>query len=76
MPTCTDTTYWRIVDLQDVVGVKYDKLFLIGSDFEEDIARETGKSFFQPWGWLRNHKSKPWGHGVSLKKGKESEWTN
>ena len=26
MPTCTDTTYWRMVDLQDVIGVKYDKL--------------------------------------------------
>lgn len=168
MPACTDTTYWRLVDLQDVVGVKYDKLFLIGSEFEEDIARGTGadwkdgdflswdkdllllvkdnkivykdaieksdksfyafdkfcvsedsivdplceyhkkgwplienstlyyvrtdiirgkryytlynkyrmehgKTFFQPWGWLRDHKSTPWGHGVSLKKGNESD---
>ena len=22
MPSCTDTTYWRLVDLQDVIGVK------------------------------------------------------
>ena len=42
MPSCTDTTYWRLVDLQDVIGVKYDKLYLIGSEFEEDIAKGTG----------------------------------
>ena len=41
MPSCTDTTFWRIVDLQDVIGVKYDKLFLIGSEFEDDIAKVT-----------------------------------
>ena len=42
MPSCADTTYWRIVDLQDVIGVKYDKLFIIGSDYEKDIAKGTG----------------------------------
>ena len=42
MPSCADTTYWRIVDLQDVLGIKYDKLFLIGSDFEKEIAEGTG----------------------------------
>lgn len=41
MPACADTTYWRLVDLQEVLGVKYDRLYIIGSDFEEDIAQGT-----------------------------------
>lgn len=40
MPLCADTTYWRVVDLQDVVGVKYDRLCIVYG-FEEDIAKET-----------------------------------
>ena len=41
MPLCTDTTYWRTVDLQEVLGVEFDRLYIIGSDFEEDIAKVT-----------------------------------
>lgn len=41
LPSCTDTTYWRVVDLQDVLGVKYDRLYIIGSNFENDIAKGT-----------------------------------
>ena len=41
LPSCTDTTYWRVVDLQDVLGVKYDRLYIIGSNFEDDIAKGT-----------------------------------
>lgn len=41
MPSCTDTTYWRLVDLQEVLGVQYDRLYLIGEEYEEDIAKGT-----------------------------------
>lgn len=41
IPSCTDTTFWRVVDLQEVLGVKYDRLYIIGEDFEEDIAKGT-----------------------------------
>lgn len=44
-PITNDTTYWREVDLQDVIGIKYDKLFIIASDFQEDIAKGTGSDW-------------------------------
>lgn len=37
MPACNDTTYWKMIDLQDVVGVEYDTLYLLNDIYEKDI---------------------------------------
>ena len=39
--SCSDTTFWKTVDFQDVLGIDYDSLFIIGSAFGEDICNMT-----------------------------------
>lgn len=39
--SCRDTTFWKIVDLQDVLGIDYDSLFIFGSAFGNDICNVT-----------------------------------
>ena len=40
-PNCPDTTYWQTIDLQKVLNIEYDRLYLLAPNFEEDIRQIT-----------------------------------
>lgn len=40
-PDCRDTTYWQTIDLQKVLNVEYDRLYIVAPNFEEDIRQVT-----------------------------------
>lgn len=43
-PDCPDTTYWQTIDLQKVLNIEYDRLYIVGG-FEKDIRQATDSNW-------------------------------